>query len=825
MTAMDPEPIEGLDFEALRECALARVQELSSDLWTDYNVHDPGVTILEQFCYALTEIVHRIDFDVADLLTGRDARIAYEELALAPPEKVFPCRPTTPSDYRRALLDDLPELDNVWIEPLSPPCEAAAHVEGLYVARVRRAAETGASDEALRERVFARFAPLRNLCEDLEAVDVIRETPCDLHASIVLENADDPAGVLARVFETCTRIVAGTVRLRPFEEMRREGQTLERLFRGPLGEYGFCDEEDLARGEKTLSTSELYARIREIEGVGSVRSLSLRRSENAEPIPLDGSAGALRLRVPEEEGELRVELLHAGRRVAVDLRELAARFHELTLLRMGTGRVRQSASKLYHLPSGGPQRPFGEWVSIQTQLPVAYGVGVEGVPSSAPPERRARARQLRGYLLLFDQLMANCVANLPALRELFSPSLEKRRSYAPASLEGSGIPELEALFREGHVDDTAGILARYDDFFERKSRVLDYLLALHGDAFSATPMQMKEGSGSTLDAGEESRLVRKAAFLRDIVEISQDRGAGATFDDGSFRPSGLAVRLGHLLGVRTDALPPPDTSPATGLHFASAEEERDRVSRGAGWRHAEEEGARDAEPLSPEPDADGDAPLETLLRHWGEILPLGERIVGPETLRRGMRPESYRIGRIEPEPGEAEPGDAETGWRIYFEVGDDHWHFLGGFATRQAAREAAVGLLRLSRALDGELKGLHVVEHVLLRPRAPGSRRDPEIAVRCSLRLTVVLPGWGERYENESFRRLAWERVKESCPAHLAPAIAWLDLPQMQRFLTAYGRWLGRWAACGARAVPELDTAARELLDLLEAATAGADAA
>ena len=40
-------------FEVLQEESLAQLQELSGNVWTDYNLHDPGVTILEQLNYAL----------------------------------------------------------------------------------------------------------------------------------------------------------------------------------------------------------------------------------------------------------------------------------------------------------------------------------------------------------------------------------------------------------------------------------------------------------------------------------------------------------------------------------------------------------------------------------------------------------------------------------------------------------------------------------------------------------------------------------------------------------------------------------------------------
>lgn len=44
---------EGQDFYTqLQEKALAKIQELAGELWTDYNEHDPGVTVLDILNYA-----------------------------------------------------------------------------------------------------------------------------------------------------------------------------------------------------------------------------------------------------------------------------------------------------------------------------------------------------------------------------------------------------------------------------------------------------------------------------------------------------------------------------------------------------------------------------------------------------------------------------------------------------------------------------------------------------------------------------------------------------------------------------------------------------
>ncbi len=45
-----------LDFNRLRETGIKHLEELGSDLWTDFNLHDPGITILETLVYALTDL-------------------------------------------------------------------------------------------------------------------------------------------------------------------------------------------------------------------------------------------------------------------------------------------------------------------------------------------------------------------------------------------------------------------------------------------------------------------------------------------------------------------------------------------------------------------------------------------------------------------------------------------------------------------------------------------------------------------------------------------------------------------------------------------------
>jgi hypothetical protein len=43
-------------------------------LWSDYNVHDPGITLLELLCYGITDIAHRTTFRMPIFLQQRRAK-------------------------------------------------------------------------------------------------------------------------------------------------------------------------------------------------------------------------------------------------------------------------------------------------------------------------------------------------------------------------------------------------------------------------------------------------------------------------------------------------------------------------------------------------------------------------------------------------------------------------------------------------------------------------------------------------------------------------------------------------------------------------------
>jgi len=104
-TAAPADP--AIDYSFLRRQAIERLQQLSGCTWSDFNAHDPGVTILEQLCYALSDLSYRIGHPLPDLLyqqpgqpdaagqgQGADSYGSYN------PAQMLPSAPVTLVDLR-----------------------------------------------------------------------------------------------------------------------------------------------------------------------------------------------------------------------------------------------------------------------------------------------------------------------------------------------------------------------------------------------------------------------------------------------------------------------------------------------------------------------------------------------------------------------------------------------------------------------------------------------------------------------------------------------------------------------------------------------------
>ncbi|SMP27506.1 hypothetical protein SAMN06265367_10585 [Algoriphagus winogradskyi] len=91
-----------MDYELLRTEAISYIQRVGGKIWTDYNSHDPGITILEVLCYAITDLGYRSNFPIQDLLADESGSLKNQFFSAS---EILPSTPVTINDYRKFLMD------------------------------------------------------------------------------------------------------------------------------------------------------------------------------------------------------------------------------------------------------------------------------------------------------------------------------------------------------------------------------------------------------------------------------------------------------------------------------------------------------------------------------------------------------------------------------------------------------------------------------------------------------------------------------------------------------------------------------------------------
>jgi len=99
------------DNERLRQAGMKYIEKLGNKFWTDYNAHDPGITILEVLTYVITELGYRTDFDIKNLLSAKGGTISNS--SFFPADAILTNAPLTELDYRKLLID-LENVSNAW---------------------------------------------------------------------------------------------------------------------------------------------------------------------------------------------------------------------------------------------------------------------------------------------------------------------------------------------------------------------------------------------------------------------------------------------------------------------------------------------------------------------------------------------------------------------------------------------------------------------------------------------------------------------------------------------------------------------------------------
>ncbi|MDE1462125.1 hypothetical protein [Spartinivicinus poritis] len=406
------------DFFALRDQGVELIQHLASETWTDHNLHDPGITFLESACYAMTDLGYRLDFSVPDWMATPDD--TDESLAFWGQPKVLPCEPVTADDLRQLILN-VPGVRNVMAmpAPLFP-----------WLWRISVIPEEGVDKNLLKGLVQQVFLQHRNLGEDLESptesqgstdtglpgLQILDSYDLIIRLKVRITDGKDTVETLAQLLARFIALISPSVPFRSLAELLAKGISFESLHTGPWLIRGYSDENELQEPvlKDTLYVSRLMTEGLAVEGVEQVDRLEITGA--SEPSEQDWEPWIYPLQT-NKAPHLNIEktlsymaVLKNGISVSFSANDVCERVKELMQPGISPGRKVDEHA--------GENRELANYVPIQHELPVTYGVGTAGIAANESGQRIEQIRRLQAYLLFMDQVLTNQFAQLAHTHQL-----------------------------------------------------------------------------------------------------------------------------------------------------------------------------------------------------------------------------------------------------------------------------------------------------------------------------------------------------------------------------------------------------------------------
>lgn len=700
----------------------------------------------------------------------------------------------------------------------------AGSIVQVYIKKLKKALP-------IVEQAFKVLHANRNLCEDYDNFNNLEVERVSVCADIEVAPGADNEEVLANIYYQVEKFIAPHVNFYALDEMSERGYRTEEIFEGPGLEHGFIDTNELKASEpKTkILVSDIIQIIMDVEGVLAVKSIQL-ASRYKHEILNNKVEWCLNVKdglVPRfESDKSKIILYKEGLPYLPVESEVEEFLEELYALER-----KQMLSKDelydYKIPDG-INLSVEDYYTIQNDFPLTYGIGSKGIPGLLTDQRIAQSKQLKAYLLFFDQLLANYLAQLSNVKALYSFSTKVDKTYFYKVLynlpEGfvfpvdnkaysvlfnnEQIPLIYHLLKDftNRVDPTShptidlddyetfktewinykklsgfenpgnthfvknldGIVEDIKIFQDRRNRFLDHLAARFAEQFSDYVLLMYN-----LDKKKapDELIDDKTIFLQDYPVISSERGKAFNYKDeaavwNTDNVAGLKKRVSRLLGI--------DSYNRKNLSCQPVNSYIKKYTDVAGeFRFT----VRDNEEI-------------IILRSEGYTTSQ-MRNKGIQSLKlNGKDPNRYfRKTSVDS--------------RFYFNIKAANGEIIATsvlYQTRTARERAIDRSLSLFKG-ECNIEGFHLVEHLLLRPM-DSTYHLMEVCVdgdcnSCygemdpySFRITLLIPYWPKRFDNMAFRRFFEKTVRLETPAHIHPKICWADQEDIIKFEKKYRDWL-----------------------------------
>lgn len=862
---------DDLDFDFLKSTGVSYIEAMGGGIWSDFNIHDPGITFLEMLCYAITDLSNRLNLPIQDLISSEEDRELKKQFYRA--YQILPSCPVNALDYRK-LFSDIPGVRNSWIipyeqklhintkdsqlaldpamfGPLDDDYKKHLTLQGLNTVVVdydlNDVDENGdrMTIAKINKRIEKAYHQNRNLCENLVNIRPVDKHPIGVCATIELDTDVDEDLIHAQILNAIEDYFTPEIKHYSIKEMLEKGYRTDEIFDGPLLEKGFVDNKELIKSNlrSEVRLSDLVQIIMKIDGVKLIKDISIQDCKGNK----DGSAWVVCLD-PYTRPTLcpteKTDDTCCTQSTFNYLKDILPITYNPTKVEKHRETLREEKREQELLASldrrlkvqPGTFRTPGETTTIQNDLPDTYGISPFGLPASATVQRKSQALQLKAYLTFFDQILSTYFAHLAKVKDLLSISTGVTPTYFTQAVKD--IKDFDKIVSGYDTEDDQQLgkllLDDLDDNIERRNQLLDHLLARFAESFTEYTFLMRELYGK---AADEIVLYSKEQFLKEYVDnpdaipqnirtnLSNSRGKGHNLSLEHWdtkNVSGTQRRIARLSGMRNFTRRN-ISSPQLSIYQVPSEEYRWWVKMPSGQKV-----------LSATTGYTSDSKAaDEMYQAIKKVVNVSSENV-EKAFKNGIT-DGTQIDNLMVE--------IATSGKYYFNVIDTDQ--LNGSAfeiiaiypkyvdTPEELKEDILEILKYFKQEFTE-EGIFIVEHILLLPHLSNTKAETDVflpvciddgdiccsADPYSFRVSIILPGYTQRFSDPDFRNFMELLIQRELPAHIVPRICWIghregqedegEINELTTFERLYERHLYRVRRLNTGEATELEKSEHE---------------
>lgn len=553
---------KGLDYDSLIKQGIELIQQFSGNQWTDFNYHDPGITFLEQICFALTDLSYKSNFPIEDILLAYSDKFDLENNnLLIPPEEIFPSSPSTPYDYRKIIIDQENTVKNAWVNPVK---DDVLGTQGIFDVLIQL--KDGLNPSEIKtsiKNIEDILMDNRSIGTDFNPIIILKKDIISLSGEIIINSFVLGESVLAKLYYEIENKLNKELKFYDFDDVLNS-ETFENVFSGPLQRNKYIKETELKRKTNEIYQSEIKEIIQGIEGVISIKNLTVYKNGIKmfnDIISFDNDYYPS-LEKDYYNSSNKLNFSRNETSYEIDTTILTQVYDSIALNDKNTYSKPYKSNKVIN-PSRFLKKEIEYYYSIQNELPSIYGLKEFEISSSSSSERKSQVNQLKGYLLLIEQVMANYLSQLVNIRNLFSVNPEKNSINTFFNQVPFDIAELEKVIGE----DSSSFLSFLNSISEtdkkliiRKNSIVDHLISRFGETYETSLLTKLDKSIYDHLSNHEieiKSLLSKLNYSRAIVKLGRNRIKGFNFKKNyniKDNISGLRHRLCLVLGIENTSI-------------------------------------------------------------------------------------------------------------------------------------------------------------------------------------------------------------------------------------------------------------------------------